>query len=79
MNFILYSDVNERSISQSLGRPEYSYYFVLKAYRPVLESLGRVHMVDAISEVDPLFDASPPRVKKACSFRSHRHTRRLPT
>lgn len=55
MNFILYSDVNDRSISQSLGRPEYSYYFVLKAYRPVLESLGRVHVVDAVSEVDPLF------------------------
>ena len=55
MNFILYSDVNDRSISQSLGRPEYSYYFVLKAYRPVLESLGRVHVVEAVSEVDPLF------------------------
>ena len=55
MNFILYSDVNDRSISQSLGRPEYSYYFVLKAYRPVLESLGRVHVVSAITEVDPLF------------------------
>ncbi len=55
MNFILYSDVNDRSISQSLGRPEYSYYFVLKAYRPVLESLGRVHVVDSIGEVDPLY------------------------
>ncbi len=55
MNFILYSDVNDRSISQSLGRPEYSYYFVLKAYRPVLESLGRVHVVDSVGEVDPLF------------------------
>ena len=44
MNFILYSDVNDHSISQSLGRPEYSYYFVLKAYRPVLESLGPVHV-----------------------------------
>lgn len=55
MNFILYSDVNDRSISQSLGRPEYSYYFVLKAYRPVLESLGRVHVVSAATEVDPLY------------------------
>ncbi|WP_432218140.1 glycosyltransferase [Pseudomonas kribbensis] len=55
MNFILYSDVNDRSISQSLGRPEYSYYFVLKAYRPVLESLGRVHVVSTRSEVDPLY------------------------
>lgn len=55
MNFILYSDVNDHSISQSLGRPEYSYYFVLKAYRPVLESLGRVHRVSSIAEVDPLY------------------------
>lgn len=55
MNFILYSDVNDSSISQSLGRPEYSYYFVLKAYRPVLESLGRVHVVSSTAEVDPLY------------------------
>ncbi|WP_256585107.1 MULTISPECIES: glycosyltransferase [unclassified Pseudomonas] len=55
MNFILYSDVNDRSISQSLGRPEYSYYFVLKAYRPVLESLGRVYVVSSTADVDPLY------------------------
>ncbi|MBC3268649.1 glycosyltransferase [Pseudomonas sp. SWRI81] len=55
MNFILYSDVNDRTISQSLGRPEYSYYFVLKAYRPVLESLGQVHVVSSAAEVDPLY------------------------
>lgn len=55
MNFILYSDVNDSSISQSLGRPEYSYYFVLKAYRPVLESLGRVHVVQSTAEVEPLY------------------------
>ena len=55
MNFILYSDVNDGSISQSLGRPEYSYYFVLKAYRPVLESLGRVHVVQTPAEVDRLY------------------------
>ncbi|MBC3382921.1 glycosyltransferase [Pseudomonas sp. SWRI179] len=55
MNFILYSDVNDHSISQSLGRPEYSYYFVLKAYRPVLESLGPVHVVSSVDEVDPLY------------------------
>jgi glycosyltransferase involved in cell wall biosynthesis len=55
MNFILYSDVNDRSISRSLGRPEYSYYFVLKAYRPVLESLGRVHVVASTDDVDPLY------------------------
>ncbi|WP_234451687.1 glycosyltransferase [Pseudomonas sp. MF6776] len=55
MNFILYSDVNDTSISESLGRAEYSYYFVLKAYRPIFESLGRVHVVSATAEVDPLY------------------------
>ena len=55
MNFILYSDVNDSSISRSLGRPEYSYYFVLKAYRPLFESLGPVHVVSSAAEVDPLY------------------------
>lgn len=55
MNFILYSGVNDSSISHSLGHPEYSYFFVLKAYRPVLESLGRVHMVQSTDEVDVLY------------------------
>lgn len=55
MNFILYPDVNDRSISQHLGRPECSDDVVLKAYRPLLESLGRVHEVVSFSEVDPLF------------------------
>ncbi|EMP0912784.1 glycosyltransferase [Pseudomonas aeruginosa] len=55
MNFILYSDINERSIGHNLGRPEYSYYFVLKAYRPILESLGQVYLVQSTDEVDPLY------------------------
>ncbi|MGF6133452.1 glycosyltransferase involved in cell wall biosynthesis [Pseudomonas sp. EB276 TE3739] len=55
MNFILYSDVNDHSICASLGRPEYSYYFVLKAYRPVMESLGRVHVAAAVADVDVLY------------------------
>ncbi|MGC3934017.1 glycosyltransferase [Pseudomonas atacamensis] len=55
MNFILYSDVNDSSISASLGRPEYSYYFVLKAYRPVLESLGRVYVAGSVADVDVIY------------------------
>ena len=56
MNFILYSDVNDSSISASLGRPEYSYYFVLKEYRPVLERIGRVvEVADPQTEVDALY------------------------
>lgn len=55
MNFILYSDINDRSISQNLGHPDSSYYFVLKAYRALLETLGRVHVVDSVADVDPAY------------------------
>lgn len=57
MNFILYSAVNEDSIADSLGLPEYSYYFVLKQLRPILEELGEVILVDKPEqEVDPIFN-----------------------
>lgn len=54
MEFILYSDLNEGSISSNLGVPEYSYYFVLKAYRSALETFAGVHCVKTESEIAPL-------------------------
>jgi glycosyltransferase involved in cell wall biosynthesis len=51
MEFILYSDVDERSISNSLGVPEYSYFFVLKAYRAVLERQASVHLAHSHADV----------------------------
>ncbi|WP_339453111.1 glycosyltransferase [Pseudomonas sp. EA_5y_Pfl2_R50] len=78
MNFILYSDINDRSISQSLGRPEYSYYFVLKAYRPVLESLGRVHVVTAVADVDPLYEQLR-QAGQECLFLSFAPPHKTPT
>ncbi len=59
MKFLLHSDIDESSIRDSLGKPEYSYYFVLKAFRPVLEQLGEVTLVQRPEEeVDALFAAS---------------------
>ena len=56
MLIIIHSETNQRTIAQNLGRSEYSYYFVLKEYRPVLERLGRVVEVgDPQSEVDALY------------------------
>ncbi|SFY15643.1 glycosyltransferase [Pseudomonas sp. NFACC36] len=78
MNFIIYSDVNGHSISQSLGRPEYSYYFVLKAYRPVLESLGRVHVVASVAEVDPLYQTLQ-QSGEDCLFLSFSPPHKTPT
>jgi glycosyltransferase involved in cell wall biosynthesis len=51
MKFIIYSAVSAKNISSYLGKPEYSYYFVLKKYLPVFESLGSyvvVHSFDTI-------------------------------
>ncbi|UWF49350.1 glycosyltransferase [Pseudomonas sp. N3-W] len=56
MLIIVHSQTNQRNIAQNLGRSEYSYYFVLKEYRPVLERLGRVMEVsDPQTEVDALY------------------------
>ena len=58
MLFIIYSATDSSSIESSLGLPEYSYYFVLKEFRPMLEKLGRDHLVKCPeTEVDPLYDS----------------------
>ncbi|EXF91737.1 glycosyltransferase [Pseudomonas fluorescens HK44] len=56
MLIIIHSETNQHTIAQNLGRSEYSYYFVLKEYRPVLERLGTVVEVrDPQTEVDALY------------------------
>lgn len=56
MRFLVYSEVHAGNIATSLGLPEYSYYFVLKEYLPVLRKLGEVIVVhDPQHQVDPLF------------------------
>jgi glycosyltransferase involved in cell wall biosynthesis len=57
MIFILYSEVNEKTISTSLGKPEYSYFFVRKGFASVLQELGDVHTVyDPAREVDAIYE-----------------------
>lgn len=56
MLILIHSETNQHTITRNLGRSEYSYYFVLKEYRPVLERLGRVVEVsDPQTEVDALY------------------------
>jgi 2-polyprenyl-3-methyl-5-hydroxy-6-metoxy-1,4-benzoquinol methylase/glycosyltransferase involved in cell wall biosynthesis len=52
MIILEHSRFDETSIAQNLGEPEYSYWFVRNAFRPVLERLGRV-----VSIADPHADA----------------------
>ncbi|MFM9381089.1 glycosyltransferase [Pseudomonas sp. UV AK001] len=55
MNFILYSDINDSSIHQTPELPDSSYYFVLKACLPLFGTLGQVHVVHSVAEVDPVY------------------------
>jgi len=61
MHFLLYSRINEASIRQSLGAPEYSYYFLLKEFRPAFERLGPTTVIGDPAEADALYDASAAR------------------
>jgi glycosyltransferase involved in cell wall biosynthesis len=55
MIIIIYSETYKGKVEQRLGESEYSYYFVLKEYRPVLERLGIVVAVgDPANEVDAI-------------------------
>lgn len=56
MIFIVYSATGEQSIERSLGAPEYSYYFVLKEFLPVLRKMGIVvRVTDPEREVDEIY------------------------
>jgi glycosyltransferase involved in cell wall biosynthesis len=56
MIIIIYSETFKGVIDKRLGESEYSYYFVLKEYRPVLERLGIVVAIaDPQNEVDAIY------------------------
>jgi glycosyltransferase involved in cell wall biosynthesis len=70
MIFIVYSETTESMIEKVLGRSEYSYYFVLKEFRPVLERLGMVVTVtDPPREVDKIYHAAR-QIGQDCVFLS---------
>ena len=43
--FLVYCPVTDDTISDLLGRPDYSYYFVMKRFAPLLAELGDVRQV----------------------------------
>lgn len=51
MLFYCYSEVGDETIESRLGAADYSYYFVLKAYLPLLRQLGDTRVVDCLDEV----------------------------
>src|SRR5690606_11037115 len=51
--------MNAETVLQNLGEPEYSYFFVLREFMPVLQQLGEVEVIeDPASEVDRRYHAA---------------------
>lgn len=50
MIFAVYAGENDDSIKNNLGMPDYSYYFVMKSYLPVLAKLGSVFIVNSLAQ-----------------------------
>jgi len=62
MIYALYAELNDSNIKSNLGRPQYSYYFLLKSFRRVLGNLGKVKIVeDPATQVDKLYLESRSR------------------
>lgn len=78
MLILIHSETNKSTIAQNLGRSEYSYYFVLKEFRPVLERLGTVvEITDPDEQVDRLYRESLGR-GEACVYLSFSPPHRTP-
>ena len=81
MKIIVYSETTASTVAGNLGQPEYSYYFILEKYLPVLSVIAEVVFVsDPVKEVDALYDEAA-RAGVLCVFLSftppHRTTMNL--
>ena len=58
IKYVLYSETTNHTLSQKLGLPEYSYFFVREAFRLLLQKHSTVAVVtDPGKEVDAIFDS----------------------
>ena len=54
MIILVGSKIDQASIQGSLGKPEYSYFFLMKDFLPALERLGTVLPVKSTDEIERL-------------------------
>lgn len=55
MIILVCSKISQASIQASLGKPEYSYYFLLKEFLPALDRVAQVVVLDSVADVDKLY------------------------
>jgi hypothetical protein len=54
MIILVGSKIDQANIQDSLGKPEYSYFFLMRDFVPVLERLGHVHIVESTGQIEAL-------------------------
>jgi len=73
MKLLVYSKTTKETIGGELGFPEYSYYFALKEFLPVLRDLGEVVTIkNPELEVDKIFFECQHQ-QEECFFFSFTH------
>ena len=55
MIILISSKISQKNIHASLGKPEYSYFFLMKDFLPVLERIGTVIQAQTREEVETLY------------------------
>lgn len=55
MIILISSKISQTDIHASLGKPEYSYFFLMKDFLPALERIGTVIVVDDAAQIDDLY------------------------
>lgn len=55
MIIIISSKIGQSDIAASLGKPEYSYYFLMKEFVPALEKIGTVVEAVSFEDIDSLY------------------------
>ena len=55
MIILISSKISHEDIESSLGKPEYSYFFLMKEFLPALERVGTVIVVDDAEQIDDLY------------------------
>lgn len=55
MIILISSKIDETDIQAALGKPEYSYFFLMKDFMPALERIGTVFQVKSVAEIESLY------------------------
>jgi len=67
LKILVHSIYDATSVREALGKPQYSYHFLVAGFLPALERLGTVERVQNFEDVDRIYDACLAR-RQDCVF-----------